>query len=279
MSFQIESIPYAGWKNCLRLRHAHLELVATTEVGPRIIHFGAQGKGNELYTRSADLGRKGGKAWRMYGGHRLWTAPESAPYAPDNDPVRVEFRESGVRLNQAPEAKTRLQKTVEISPLPGKPGFSILHRIRNRSRRTQRLAPWALTVLKAGGHAEFEIPPRAPFPKKLRPEGCLALWPYTDLSDKRWSFKSDRLRFHANPRNSNPQKIGAWIPQGRASYVRHGRRFTKLFGARAGGEYPDGGVNFELFGQGGFVELESLGVLQDLRPGKSLEHEEIWLLA
>ena len=38
MEYQ-EKYSYGGWKNCIRLSNGIIELVATTDVGPRIIRF------------------------------------------------------------------------------------------------------------------------------------------------------------------------------------------------------------------------------------------------
>lgn len=36
----IERVPYAGWPNCYRLTDGRIELVATSDVGPRIVRLG-----------------------------------------------------------------------------------------------------------------------------------------------------------------------------------------------------------------------------------------------
>ena len=47
MEFQ-EKYYYGGWKNCIRLSNGRIELVATTDVGPRIIRF-AEVNGKNLF--------------------------------------------------------------------------------------------------------------------------------------------------------------------------------------------------------------------------------------
>lgn len=42
----IETLAYAGWPNCYRLSDEKLELVATSDVGPRIVWLGLVGGGN-----------------------------------------------------------------------------------------------------------------------------------------------------------------------------------------------------------------------------------------
>ena len=95
-------VNYGGWPNCYRLSNPQVELIVTTDVGPRIIRFGFVGEDNEFCEFGEMLGKRGGNEWRIYGGHRLWHAPEAEPrtYAPDNSPVRLERHGDVVRLIQ-----------------------------------------------------------------------------------------------------------------------------------------------------------------------------------
>ena len=82
-----------GWPHCLRLSNAEVELIIATDIGIRILHFGFIGGKNIFYLSPEDLGKTGGDHWRIYGGHRLWHAPEAIPrtYSPDNEPHQVFF--------------------------------------------------------------------------------------------------------------------------------------------------------------------------------------------
>ncbi|HHF09382.1 MAG TPA: hypothetical protein ENL28_02095, partial [Candidatus Atribacteria bacterium] len=107
-----EKVSYAGWEQCVRLSNDQIELIATQEVGPRIIRLGFRGEKNVFGEIKADLGKKGGEEWRIYGGHRLWHAPEARPrtYYPDNQPVNVSGEENLLVLIQPEEETTRLEK-------------------------------------------------------------------------------------------------------------------------------------------------------------------------
>ena len=85
----MDKVSYGGWPNCVKLSNDQIELIATTDVGPRIIRFGYVG-GQNLFTECKDqLGKTGGDKWRSYGGHRLWHGPEDPQrtYYPDNSPI------------------------------------------------------------------------------------------------------------------------------------------------------------------------------------------------
>lgn len=53
-------INYAGWQNCYRLSDGHMEVVATADVGPRVIRCGLVGGPNLFVEEPKDLGRTGG---------------------------------------------------------------------------------------------------------------------------------------------------------------------------------------------------------------------------
>src|SRR5262249_57041006 len=75
-----------------------------------------------------------------------------------------------------------------------------------------------------------------------------------------------------------PTKLGIANKQGWCAYHLHGTLFLKRFAYEAGARYPDDGSNNELYAAGSFMELESLGPLQTVAPGASVEHVEHWSL-
>lgn len=109
---KFEMVGYRGWPQCYRLSNGEIEILVTGDVGPRVIHLGFIGQQNEFFEQPDALGKTGGDEWRMYGGHRLWHAPEHPvrTYFPDNQPVTCEQQEGIVRVNQPTEPTTMLQK-------------------------------------------------------------------------------------------------------------------------------------------------------------------------
>ncbi|EFA77622.1 hypothetical protein PPL_12229 [Heterostelium album PN500] len=93
----VEKVGYLGWKNCYRIQYQNLQCIVTTDVGPRIISLrkvNNQHLSQELMgVAQADAGQVGGTEWKLYGGHRLWSAPEQSPrtYFPDNFSVAIEI--------------------------------------------------------------------------------------------------------------------------------------------------------------------------------------------
>jgi hypothetical protein len=276
----MERIAYKGWKDCCRLANDRVELVVTTEVGPRIIRFGFIGRDNEFREFEATLGKTGGGEWRIYGGHRLWHAPEAEPrtYAPDNDPVEVEKHKHFTRFIQPVEASTGIQKELDVDLSETDAHVEIIHRLRNTNLWTVELAPWALSVMAPGGRAILPLPPRGPHPKHLLPTNTLTLWAYTDMSDPRWKWGERYILLRQDPRAAVPQKIGAMITDGWAAYARAGHLFLKKFNVATSAVYPDHGCSVEIFTNADMLELETLGPLIRLQPGGVVEHVEHWFL-
>lgn len=130
---EFTSVAYGGWENCFRLSNGRVELVLTGDVGIRIIRFGFAGQENEFYEDPAQLGKVGGTEWRSYGGHRFWHAPEASPrtYSPDNQPVQVNQHGDFVRVTQAVEPLTGLQKELDIFLDEQNPHVKVVHRLTN----------------------------------------------------------------------------------------------------------------------------------------------------
>lgn len=276
----MEKISYEGWPNCYRLANDLVELIVTTDVGPRLIHFGFVNGGNEFATVPQELGLTGGDDWRVYGGHRFWHAPEAQPrtYYPDNQPVTLEQHGPIIRLIQPTETTTGLQKEIDLVLAPDTAHITVTHRLRNHGVWPVELAPWALSVMAPGGTAVLPLPPRGSHERNLRPTGQLSLWAYTDMTDQRWHWGQQYILLHQEPGNSRPQKIGAWVTDGWVGYVREGHVFIKTFPHHPQAAYPDLNANVELFTNDFMLEVETLAPLTRLYPGSSVTHVEDWYL-
>lgn len=268
----MEIVAYGGWDRCARIVNARVEMLVTLEVGPRIIRFGEIGGPNEFVEYPDEMGKTGGDDYRSYGGHRLWIAPEERPktYEPDNG--AVEYGEDGEWLTfTAPAERWHVQKEVRIRPVAG--GLEIEHRIHNRGVYPIELAPWVLTVMAAGGECVWPQAPYAPQPENLLPARPMALWTYTDMNDPRWTWRSRVIRLRQAD-DTRPQKVGMQVRQGIAGYANHGNFFYKRFPYDPAASYPDFGCNFETFTRQDMLEIESLGPLQSVEPGKFASHIE-----
>jgi len=279
----VERIRYLDLPNCIRLSNGEVEVIVSTDVGPRILHYSLVG-GENIFGLHADaevetaLGR-----FKPYGGHRLWVAPENMPnsYAPDNSPIEYEFNEArnSIRLKQAVENVTKTQKEIIVTLNEMGSGVSINHKITNCGAKTIEIAAWALTIMRGGGEALIPNEPFAAYDAEtLLPIRNLTLWSYTDLSDSRWQFDKDFIRLRVDGEKSEPQKIGVLNKQGWAAYQFQNLQFIKQFDSIENVVYPDMNSNTELYTAGDFIEIESLAPLKKVKPNQSTKHIEHWEL-
>jgi hypothetical protein len=275
-----EKVNYAGWPNCIKLSNNEIELIVTTDVGPRVIRCGFKGGQNLFKEVKEDLGKVGGTEWRSYGGHRLWHAPEAMPrtYSPDNSKVQYKISESSVILSQAIEPETGIVKEIEILMDPSKPHVTLRHRLTNKSLWPIELSAWCLTVMAPGGKAIFPQEDYRPHPDYLLPARPMVLWHYTDLSDPRYKFSPKYIILKQDPAISKKQKFGILNKQGWCAYVLGNDVFVKKFDYDPSASYPDYGCNNETFVNADMLEVETLGPLVKLEPGSTTEHIEHWYI-
>ena len=274
-----EKMSYGGWPNCVRLSNAQVELIATTDVGPRIIRFGFIGGSNVLKEIPSHAGKTGGDVWRSYGGHRLWRAPEDVryTYAPDNLPVASNWDGHSLKLTQSADA-AGLIKEIEIVLDPERSRVSLLHRLTNRNQASVELGPWAVTVMAAGGRAILPHEPYRPHSESLLPVRSVALWSYTDMKDPRWTWGTRYIQLKQDPAAKVEQKLGLRNKLGWVACILDEGTFIKRFPFDPAARYPDMDCNFEVFTNDVILELESLGPMTRLAPGASVEHAEEWFL-
>jgi len=275
-----EKISYKGWQNCYRVSNGEVELIVTSDVGPRVIRYGFIGGQNLFKEFSEQLGKSGEKEFQLRGGDRIWKAPEDpiATWAPDNVPVEITQTASGLIARAPVEPLTNLQKEIEISMAPSGTAVTVTHRIRNHSLFTLEFSPWALTMMSPGGMAISGFPPRGRHPINLEATNPLVMWAYTDLSDKRLAFTKKYLTLKQDPNNANAQKIGSFNPDTWAAYLLNGELFVKRTRADPARTYPDFGCSFETFTNNEFLEIETLGSLTKVPPGGVVEQVENWAL-
>jgi len=284
----LEKTEFKGWPNCYRLYNDLMDLIVTTDVGPRIIRFGFVDEHNEFKVFEHQAGKIGedtfevsDDGWCIWGGHRLWVAPETreGTYYPDIDPVQLEEHDAFIRLIQPVEKTTGIQKEIDISLSPDAPHVQLVQRLRNTNQEPVTLAPWGLNVMAPGGVGIVPIIRRIERSDEFRPPtNTIALWDYTDMSDPRWSWGKNYVMAHQDPAHASAQKIGVWAPDGWAAYARAGHLFVARAAHQPDALYPDANSSIEVFFNDEFLEIETLGPLVTLESGAVVEHVEHWFL-
>ena len=274
---KMEKLAYGGWPNCIRLSNSEIELIATTDVGPRIIRLAYHGEQNLMKEFADHMGKSGGDTWMSFGGHRLWHAPEIRPrtYAPDNTPVQHSWDGKTLKLIQGVETSTGIQKEIEVTLASNENRISVLHRLTNKNLWDVELAPWCLTVMSGPGRAIF---PQEPAVQQLLPVRPLVLWGYTDMRDPRWNWGTKYIQVKCDPKANTAQKFGARNTLAWGAYLRDGVCFIKRFPFDPHASYPDYNCNTECYTRGDMLEVESVGALAKLSAGAKVEHKENWYL-
>jgi hypothetical protein len=258
------------------LSNQHLRLEFLAEAGPRIVRLMLAGSDENLLAETPDL------SWptpygefRLYGGHRLWHAPEASPRTafPDKGGLVIEELGEAVRLCGPTESHTGIRKRIEISLLDGQPGVTLVHTLHNDGMWPVELAPWAITQLPLGGIAILPQRSRTPDTAGLVPDRHVVLWPYASWQDPRLQLGDDYVLVRAEPRVP-PLKLGYLNERGWAAYLRAGILFVKRFEPQAERVHADRNCNVEVYCKDRFIELETLGPLVRLEPGQWVTHIE-----
>ena len=268
----MQPVEYVGHE-CVPLENGIVQLLVTRSVGPRIISFGFK-DGINLLAQVPDMhvNLPDGGIFHFRGGHRLWHAPEelSTTYIPDNDPVEVNSQGNGLLVTQKAQAKTGLQKSLEILPT-GESQITINHRIANRGSNAVTCAPWAITQFKTGGVA---ILPQAKHNMGMLPNRSVALWSYSDMSNPNATWGKEYILVSA--RMESPFKIGFPNPRGWLAYWLEGNLFVKRAEYCPQSEYYDFGSSSECYCNERFLELETLAPISIIAPGEAATHIETW---
>ncbi len=274
-----QRLKYLGLSNCLHMANGDVELIVSTDVGPRILRYGFPGKSNlfgefpELVTHSP-VGD-----WKPYGGHRLWAAPEnmSTSYAPDNVPIQFQSEGDRTLRLTAPMDAAGLRKQITIRLAERGTSVEVEHAITNCNGWTIQIAPWSITIHRGG----TIILPREPFRSHddcVVPAQPLTLWYFTDLQDPRLALGSRYFIVRGDDARSSPQKIGICNKQGWCGYHNGDTLLIKSFRFDPNATYPDLGSNNEAYVAGPYMETEFLGPLSLLAQDETVVLSERWQL-
>jgi len=257
-----------------RLDNGRCWLEVLAEGGPRIVGFGLAGRASEFRLLPDSKWDAGFGTYELFGGHRLWMAPESpACSAPDSSGLVVSGLDGGLHLTGPVQPPYSLRKTVDVRLVPDAAAAHVHHVIANEGDAARELAPWAITMLRLGGVARVTLPP---YSTDRLPTKLLVLWPYTSWSDERLGLGDGELSVYAKP--GDEFKMGCLNVTGLVTYENDGVRFTKRFDPALDRIHPDLGTNTQIYVSHDTIEVETLGPLTTLAPGESVAWDEEWEL-
>lgn len=256
-------LPFASIEN------KFLRLDYLTKIGPRIVGLYVNGSADNLLAETPDVHWTTPHGeFALLGGHRLWTAPEDPFYTCPDGRVQVSMESNILILRSAIDA-AGLEKEMRIHLDENR--VEVSHRVTWHGKTSIKLAPWGITQLPLGGMAILPLSNA----EGLLPNRNLVLWDYTSLRDKRLELHEDVFLLHGSA-SEQACKIGNRNSQGWIAYALGDMLFIKRFTMDNSGNYPDMDCNVEAYVKDVCLELESLGSLQVLQPGDSLNHTETW---
>ena len=274
----MKQLEYQGWKNCYEIESGDCRMIATADIGPRIVHL-SRGNGENLLKLFEDqIGKVGGDDWRLVGGHRVWYAPEDplTSYIPDNDAVGVEVISSDeicFKVSLVPEVEKSLVMRVATNANK----FELVNQIRNTSDHILRTASWGITTFAPGGVGYMPISKSTSPSDTLSASGQINLWDYTLLSDPAFTWRSEWIEFHQD-RTFSKQKVGTSLRNPWLAYRLGESLVIKTFDFNkddvSAYDFPDLGSNIEVYFDTYMLELEGLSPWKELKPGETVSHTE-----
>ena len=276
MGLQVEKTEFLGWRGAYRLRLGEAEMVVVTEIGPRILSLRVGGGPNLLFVDEEIRFGSGepGDAWQIYGGHRIWVAPENEnAYAPDNTPCEVEVSDGCLTVLAPIMHRTRLQKRLTISALGDR--FLVEQGVRNRGDALHLGAVWALTCVEPkGGVIVFPWGRGGTWDTKRITYWARWMDQRSDVTSGQWQPRPDLFRVVPTGEEG---KVGTNSPEGWVALCRPDATFIKTR-QWVPASYPDEDCSLQVYTCSSFIELETLGPVTTFYPGVEVVHEETWIV-
>jgi hypothetical protein len=99
------------------------------------------------------------------------------------------------------------------------------------------------------------------------------------MADPRWCWGNKYILAKQDPGLASEQKIGVMNKQGWVAYQSGNNTLIKLFSFDPAAVYTDYGSNNEIYINGNFLEIETLGPYIELAPEGKTEWIEWWQLS
>jgi len=267
---KIKKIKYKGYSNCYELTIKNQKMIVATDFGPRIIFFGE--KENILfYDEEKKL--KNDKGWILYGGHRLWIAPESTwTYNPDNDICEASVEKKSIII-KGYDPKLKFDKILTIYENNNR--FNVKHTFVNKSGALFPGAIWALTCVVPKGTVFIPWGTKGDFKMNKVVYWLDWLGQKSDLKSNQYIKTKDLFLIEPT---GEVGKIGVAGHEGFIGIANNNYTFIKKFNRLQTNDYPDDNCAIECYTCIDFIELETLSPNTVFLPDVPFSHTEEWIL-
>lgn len=284
----VERVTFRGWANVWKISNDACQLIIAPQIG-RVLSFRLTGMDNVLWINDALAGKTApvdDVEWRNFGGEKVWPTEQSLwpklagrawapPYPYDGGAAESEAIPGGVRMTTAVDPHFGAQVVREFTLDPKLPVVYIRQHHRKVKGPPVPMTLWSICQVNApiramspasiiNGEHPF-VPIQTPLAVKV--EGGVV----TIRNDK---ASDQKIGFHADPEKQNGW-VGAIFPDGQMIVMSHE--------VVAGGAYPDGGCDREIYAgrleaKGTYLELELLSPLRMREAGQDLYDNTVWTL-
>lgn len=278
---EIKETEYENYGKCVLLTNGIINVIVTIALGPRIVFFGFSDGENVLfddlareYFRADDPASGKSSNFYLYGGHRLTVGqPRTGPlFYPDNSPVVYTLLPDGVSFLPPRQKSTEIQTGFEIVMGEDASDVMIVHTAKNCSKEVQTFGLRSSTLFGGGG--TVLLPQNSDMDEPVQPNRTLALWPKTDIRDRRIFLGNRFFTLTHDVQEERPLRFGINDVLGWAAYV--GPKYTvmKRYVHNPQAPYPDFGCSMEVGFRKDFAEITSLSPIFRVEPGEGIKHVE-----
>jgi hypothetical protein len=273
VNLQIEKTEFLGWREAYRVRLGEAAMVVVIEIGPRILSLSVGDGPNLLFVDQETAGQgRGDTDWHIYGGHRVWVAPETEDtYALDNGRCEVEVSDAGLTVMGPVIPQNGLQKRLTVSAQGDR--FVVEQGVRNTGGTLYTGAVWALTCVEPKGVIAFPWGRQGNWDLKKIMYWSKWMDHGSDVISQQWQPGPDLFRVVPTGEEG---KVGSNSPEGWVALCREDATFVKSFHWLPNVRYPDQDCSLQVYTCGQFIEMETLGPLTTFYPGEEVVHREVW---
>ena len=273
---------YHGWTDALAFNNGTVEVVVVPEIG-RIMQFKFIDGEPVFWENPSLLGKPANpdsKTWVNFGGDKAWPSPQSSwpriaerawppPSAFDARPVNARVQGTVLTLTSPVDRHYGIRVIRDIAVHPSAPEMSVTTRFEKVAGERVRCGVWVITQLEDPVGVYSQMPQRSKF----------AIGYNKQSQTLPANFRRTRDFIACTRDPAAAHKIGTdaealyWI--GKKSALRiHSE-------TKANAEYPDYGSTAEIYTNPNplkYVELELLGPLYTLSPGKFISQTSTYTL-
>ena len=273
MGLQIEQIEFLGWRKAYQVRLGEVVMVVVAEIGPRILSLSVGDGPNLLMVDQDTAGRgQGDVDWHIYGGHRVWVAPETEDtYTPDNERCEVDVSDDGLTVVGPIIPQTKLRKRLTITGQGDR--FGVEQGILNTGDMLRTGAVWALTCVEPSGIVVFPWGRGGRWDLKKIVYWNEWIGHSSDVTSRQWQPGPDLFKVVPTGEEG---KVGTNSPEGWVALCREDATFVKSHAWTPGVRYPDEDCSIQVYTCARFIEMETLSPLAVFHPGEEIVHQEVW---